>query len=180
MDFLELVKKRKSVRKYKNKSISREKLMKCVESARLAPSACNSQPWKFIIVDESNLIQEISKKAFHTFYSVNSFVQGAKALIVVVSDKVGFQRKVAKFLKGTNYYLIDIGIACEHLILQATELGLGSCWIGWFDEKRIKNILDIPKRKKVDIVISLGYPKNSHPSFKNRKERNEIISFNKY
>lgn len=180
MNFLELVKKRESVRNYKEKSIPREKLEKCIEAARLAPSACNSQPWKFIIVDDPNLINEITKKVFHTVYSINKFTREAGALIVVVSEKVSFQRKVAKFLKGTNYYLIDIGIACEHLILQATELGIGSCWIGWFHERRMKKLLDVPKGKKVDIVISLGYPKNTDLSKKDRKKMDEIISYNKF
>lgn len=182
MEFLELVKKRRSIRSYDARPIDRDLLLKCIEAAHLSPSACNAQPWKFIVVDDKNLISEIVDKAFHTIYSFNKFIKDAGALIVVVSDKEGFMRKVGKYAKGTNYYLIDIGIACEHLILQAAELGIGSCWIGWFDEKELKKVLNVPKRKRIDVIISLGYLKPSETTLKPkpRKEIPEILSYNRF
>ncbi len=180
MEYLDLVKKRQSIRSYIDKPISRDVLSKCVEAARLAPSACNAQPWKFIIVDQNNLIAKITDKVCHGIYSMNKFIKNAGALVVVVSDKEGFLRKVGAAVKGTNYYLIDIGIACEHLVLQAAELGLGSCWIGWFDEKRLKEILKIPKNRRIDIIISLGYYESDKLTPRSRKSISEILSFNKY
>lgn len=177
MGFLELVKRRRSIRSYIEKPIDRNLLLQCIEAARLAPSACNAQPWKFIIVDDRDLIIEIAEKVCHSIYSINKFIENAGALVVVVSDREGFMRKVGSYLKGTNYYLIDIGIACEHLVLQATELGLGSCWIGWFDEKRLKEILHVPRDKRIDVIISLGYSTSSGPAPKPRKELSEITSF---
>jgi nitroreductase len=182
MEFLELVNKRRSVRSYDSRPVDRGLLLKCIEAARHAPSACNAQPWKFIIVDDKGLISEIAEKTCSGVYSINKFIKDAATLIAVCSDKEDFIRKVGKYAKGTDYYLVDIGIACEHLILQAEELGIGSCWIGWFDEKMLKKILNVPKEKRIDVIISLGYIKPSEgiPSPRPRKELSEIVSYNKY
>lgn len=179
MNFIDLVKKRTSIRKYLDKPIPRKDLLKCVEAARLAPSACNAQPWKFMIIDDKKAIKAVTKNICHTIYSFNKFIGEAAALVVVISDKEGFLRKAAGKIKGTDYYLIDIGIACQHLIFQAEELGIGSCWIGWFDQKNLKKILKLPKKSKVDIVISLGYyyPKAANP--KPRKPLGQTVSFYK-
>lgn len=180
MAFLELVKKRYSVRTYTSKPVPRDILLKCIEAARLAPSACNAQPWRYIIVDKKELVEKIGEEVCSGIYSFNNFVKNAAALIVVVSDKEGFIRKVGSYIKGTNYYLIDIGIACEHLVLQATELGLGTCWIGWFDEKKLKRILNIPRNKRVDVIISLGYYQKIPSTSQSRKALTELVSYNKY
>jgi nitroreductase len=180
MEFLELVRARQSIRSYIQKPIEREMLLKCIEAARLAPSACNAQPWKFIVIDDRDLIIEIAQKICHSVYAINKFIKYAGALVVVVSDKERFLRKVGAYIRGTNYYLIDIGIACEHLLLQATELGLGSCWIGWFDEKRLKKILSVPRDKKIDVVISLGNYRENKLKIKSRRCLEEICLFNIY
>ena len=176
---LDLIKKRRSVRKYLDKPILRDDIVKCIEAAMLAPSACNSQPWKFIIVDNQSLKNEICEKAFSGIYSMNKFASSAPILIVVVSEKETFFSAVGGQLRGTKYYLLDIGIACEHLILQAIELGIGSCWIGWFNEKVVKKILKIPRSKKVDAIISLGYYEGKVLP-KQRKPQEEIALFNGY
>jgi nitroreductase len=132
-----------------------------------------------VVVEKRELISCIAEQACGGIYSINSFVRNASALVVIVSEKEGFLRKVGKYLKGTDYYLLDIGIAGEHLVLQAAELGIGSCWIGWFNEKRLKQILNIPRGKRVDVMIALGYPA-SQPGSKPRKAMQETISFNSY
>lgn len=177
---LDLINKRRSVRNYENRPISKEDLLKCIEAARLAPSACNAQPWKFIIVDDVVLKNQICESAFKGIYSINSFAIKAPVLIVVVSEREKFLSAIGGYHRGTQYYLLDIGIACEHLILQAAELGIGSCWIGWFNEKAVKKILNIPKNKKVDIIISLGYYSDNNVLKKTRKSQEEISSFNNY
>ena len=130
MSFSDLVNTRRSVRKFRPVQIPREDLEKCLEAARLAPSACNSQPWTFVVIDDPVLKDQISKKAFSGIYAMNQFARGTSALAIVVSEKVKFLSAVGGQVRGTQYYLVDIGIACEHFILQATELGIGSCWIG--------------------------------------------------
>lgn len=178
---LDLINKRRSVRSYLSQPISREDLLKCIEAARLAPSACNAQPWKFIIVDEPELKNRICERAFSGIYSINRFVKDAPVLIIVISEKGKFLSKVGQYIRDTRYYLIDIGIACEHLILQAQELGIGSCWIGWFNEKAIKQELEIPQERKIDVIISLGYYKQEKITKKSsRKTLEQICAFNTY
>lgn len=180
MTFSELIQKRKSLRKYAGDGISKEKLTRCLEAARLAPSACNAQPWKFITVDDKELKDKLCRAAFSGAYSMNKFASDAPVIVVVVSDKQGFIRKVGSCLKGTDYYLIDIGIACEHLILQASEMGIGSCWLGWFNERAVKKVLGIPRPRRVDVMISLGYPAGEVPPVRPRKQLGEMSSFNRY
>ena len=180
MGFMDLVKERRSIRKYIDKPVEREKIEKCLEAARLAPSACNAQPWKFVVVDEPALKERVFNGAFSGMYKRNMFTKEAGAFIVVVSEKQVFVEKLGQYLKGTDYYLTDIGIACEHFILQATELGLGTCWLGWFNEKAVKKVLDIPRSRRVDIIISLGYFEKGDLPDKGRKPIREISNYNSY
>ena len=182
LNFLNLCKNRKSIRKFSDRPVEKEKILLCLEAARLAPSACNSQPWKFIVIDEPQLKDKLTSNAFSGIYSTNLFAKKAPVIIVVISEKSSFIASVGAYLKDTRYYLIDIGIAVEHLVLQATESGLGSCWLGWFDEKSVKKILKIPDEKRVDLLIALGYPSENFQNTvkKNRKPIEEISSFNSY
>ena len=180
MNFLDLVQKRRSVRRYADKLIAKEDVLKCLEAARLAPSGCNSQPWHFIVIDEPELRKRVAERIFSGIYSMNKFAEDAPVLVAVVSEKEKFLASFGGQIRDTSYCLVDIGIACEHLILQAQELGIGSCWIGWFDEKALKEELRISKNKKIDIVISLGYSAEDKVVPKTRKLLEEIISFNKY
>jgi len=155
--------------------------MMCLEAARLAPSACNSQPWKFIVVDDRQLKKKLSDAAFSGIYSINSFCKMAPVIVVVISEKSKFLARIGGMFRGTKYYLIDIGVACEHFVLQAEELGLGTCWIGWFNEEAVKSILNIPKPKKIDVLIALGYyDKEKLGSEHGREPMDKIASFNSY
>lgn len=177
---MDLLNKRRSVRSYIDRPIPKENLLKCIEAARVAPSACNAQPWRFIVIDEPPLKNKICEIAFSGIYSINKFVKDAPVLIIVISEKEKFLSAVGGYLRDTKYYLLDIGIACEHLILQATELGIGSCWIGWFNEKAIKEALKIPKNKKIDVIISLGFYEDDKSPIKAKKSLEEISAFNNY
>lgn len=126
MALLELLKQRKSVRKFLDRPVEREKIMMCLEAARVAPSACNSQPWRFIVVDDRELKNKLCDVAFSGIYSINSFCKTAPVIVVVISEKSKFLARIGGMFRGTKYYLIDIGIACEHFVLQAEELGLGT------------------------------------------------------
>ncbi len=175
MKFMDLVKKRDSVRKYSSKSVPRELIDECLEAARLAPSACNSQPWSFIVVDDEETKNEIVKKSMSGIYSSNKFVMTAPVIIVVITEHSTYTARMGGMLRHIKYNLIDIGIACEHLVLQAEELGLGTCWLGWFDEKAVKKVLGLPKSTKVDVIISLGYPDENLPAKKRiRKSLEEM------
>lgn len=149
-------------------------LERCLEAARLAPSACNSQPWSFIVVDSPELKNKVAAAAFSGIYSSNSFAKEAPVLIVVITEHSKFIASLGGYFRGTQYNLIDIGIAVEHFVLQAAEEGLGTCWLGFFNEKEVKKVLNIHKEKKVDIIISVGYSADDKIREKSRRPMKEI------
>ena len=155
-NFLELVKKRTSCRKYLDKDVSEEKINYCLEAVRHAPSACNKQPWKFIIVKNKELRNLICKKALLPGLPM-PWMQQAPVIVAVCAETSFITHSFAPALSGVKYHLIDIGIAGEHFVLAAEAQNLGTCWIGWFKEKQVKKILSIPKNIKVLSLISLGY-----------------------
>jgi nitroreductase len=160
MNFLQLAQTRQSIRRYEpGRTLPREILERCLEAARLAPSACNSQPWSFIVVDEPKALRELATEACgHPPYAMNKFAIDCSALVAVVTEKMKLAARLGAQFRGVQYSLIDVGIACEHLLLQAAEEGVGSCWIGWFNERAVKRRLSIPRSSKVDLLLALGYP----------------------
>jgi nitroreductase len=174
MKFLELVKKRRSCRQYASRSISLDIVQRCLEAARWAPSACNSQPWRFIVLIDTDLRRRAVDAAFSGVYAMNGFAKEAAALVVVVREKAKFSARLGGLWRGVQYSLIDVGIACDHFTLQAAEEGLGSCWLGWFDELALKKVLDLSHHTKIDVLISLGYPLNESVVEKSRKSINEM------
>lgn len=174
MDFLELVGRRRSVRSYALKPVPREVIDRCCEAARLAPSACNSQPWSFIVLDDRDVLATLAERAFSGVYGMNSFVKQAPALIAVLTERSAYSALLGGYLRGTQYSLIDIGIACEHLVLQAAEEGIGTCWLGWFNERAVKAVLKLPRSARIDIMISLGYPAQDKEGRKARKSLEQI------
>lgn len=181
MAFLDLLKHRKSIRGFLDRPVEREKIMMCLEAARIAPSAGNSQPWKFITVDDRELKNRLCDTALSGIYSMNSFCKTAPVIVAVVSEKSKFLARIGGMFRGTKYYLIDIGIACEHFVLQAEDLGIGTCWIGWFNERAVKSMLNVPRSKKIDILIALGYyDREKLGPEQGREPLDKIASFNSY
>ena len=180
MKFLDLVNKRQSVRKYLDKPVEREKVERCLEAARLAPSANNSQPWSFMVIDDPRLKEAVARKTFDRVISFNRFSLQAPVLIILISERSGFLNKVAEAIKDKQFSLIDIGITAEHFCIQATEEGLGTCMLGWFNEKEVKKLLNIPPSKRVELIITMGYPESNQIRPKKRKSINQIRSYNSY
>lgn len=180
MEFLELVKLRESVRGYIDKEVEEEKILKCIEAARLAPSACNSQPWKFVVINNKEILSEIKNKIYDSVIGINKFVLTAPVIIAVVGEKRNLTSAIGSSIKKKDYTSMDVGIAVEHLCLQATELGLGTCIIGWFKNEEIKKSLGIPKNRDIELIVSLGYNNNENPREKKRKNIEDIVAFNKY
>lgn len=177
--FIELCKKRYSVRKYLSKRVPREIILKCIEAARIAPSAENIQPWRFLIIDEEPLLSRLKKEAFSGIYSVTRWANTAPVIIVILVKLDFLAHRIAPLLQKIEYYLLDIGIAVEHLVLQATELGLGTCWVGWFNPKNVRKLLKIPAKYKIVALITMGYyDKKNHVPIKKRKKIDEIVWFN--
>ncbi len=180
MSFLDLANKRYSVRNYKDTPVPPEKIDRCIEAARLAPSACNSQPWKFIIVDDPKLKNNLAKAAFKGILDFNHFAVRAPVLILIVSQRQKTSAKVGSLIKKKNFSQMDIAIAAEHFCLQAAEEGLGTCMLGWFNEKAVKKMFSITRPKRVELIISIGFSANENIPPKKRKTTNEILSRNKY
>ena len=180
MSFLDLVNQRYSARDYKEAPVPKDILNRCLEAVRLAPSACNSQPWKFIVIDEPGLKHELAKAAFEGLPDFNHFAFKAPVLVLIVSERQKAVAKLAGVIKKKNFSLMDIGIAAEHFCLQAAEEGLGTCMLGWFNERRVKKRLAIPKGKRIELMISVGFSADEKIPPKNRKSIDEISACNKY
>jgi len=176
---LGLIQTRQSDRKYSDKPVEQEKLDRIIEAGRMAPSACNAQPWKFIVVTHPQLREQVASAASAKLLGMNSFVGQAPVIIVVVREKPNFSSKIGGTIKNKDYSLIDIGIASENICLQARAEGLGSCMIGWFDEKMLRKILAIPQSKRVELLITIGHSL-SEPREKRRKPADVTVSYNKY
>lgn len=176
---LELILSRQSDRKYSDKAIEKEKLERIIEAGRMAPSANNEQPWKFIVVTDPELLKLVSAAASAKLLKMNMFVSQAPVLVVVVREKPDFSSQVGAIIKNKDYSLIDIGIASENICLQAKAEGLGSCMIGWFNESNLRKILGIPRSKRVELIITLGYSLSDQRG-KKRKPAEETVSYNKY
>jgi nitroreductase len=177
MSIIEIINKRQSNRQYKPDMVEKEKILQCIEAAHLAPSACNAQPWKFVIAEEPAMREQIAVAA--EGLGMNKFVVQAPVIIAVVSESANAASAIGSRIKRKDYTQIDLGIAVEHICLQAAELGLGSCIIGWFNERAVKKILQIPFTKRVPLLVTLGYP-DDEPRIKIRKKIEKIYSFNKY
>lgn len=176
---LELISHRQSERAYIQKAVEQEKIDRILEAARLAPSACNAQPWKFIVVTDPDLRLKVSEAASAKMLGMNTFAPQAPVLIVIVREKANLTSRLGAGIKSKDYSLMDIGIAAAHLTLQATAEGLGSCIMGWFNEKLVGKLLSVPREKRIELIVALGYPAGKHRE-KKRKPPEEVFSYNKY
>lgn len=177
--FLELLTKRQSDRAFTDQPIDNEVLLSIVEAARLSPSACNAQPWSFVLVTDKKLIHGLSSAMSNKLLPLNHFTKTASAYLVLVEESPNFTSKAGGFIKRKHFPLIDIGIAANNICLQAASLGVGSCMIGWFSETKIKRLLSIPDSKRVPLLIALGYPAKPIRE-KKRKPLAEILYINAY
>jgi len=167
MSFLELAKQRHSVRNYKDKPVEREKLLQVLEAARNAPSACNFQPWHFIVLTE----EKIKNKVAET-YPRDWFKQAPVVIVACGDHSVSWKRA-----DGKDHCDVDLGIAIEHMTLAAAELGLGTCWVCAFDAKRCHEILELPDHLEVIALLPLGYPAEETIPEKKRKTLEEIVTW---
>ncbi|MFC1955802.1 nitroreductase family protein [Chloroflexota bacterium] len=169
MHFLELINKRQSVRAYKPDDISDIELQQLLEAARLAPTASNRQPFKLIVIHSSGREVELRH-----IYDRDWFVQAPLVICICGTPNQAWVRK-----DGKNYCELDVAIAMDHLILAATALGLGTCWIADFDPKATREVLGLPDEVVPMVVTPLGYP-NDQPRQKERRDLNELVSYNQW
>jgi nitroreductase len=177
-DFHSLVASRQSDRAYDEKRpVEPEKLERILEAGRLAPSACNAQPWKFVVVTDPELSRQVGVAT--AGLGMNKFAKSAPVHILIVEESGNLTSILGAKIKDKHFPLIDIGIVTSHLILAAESEGLGSCVLGWFDEKKIKQITGIPAGKRLLLDITIGYPTQAKRQ-KSRKPKDKIISYNRY
>ncbi len=169
MELLELVKSRYSVRSYQPRPVEQDKLDRILEAVRLAPSGSNRQPWKFVVVRDGEVRRRLVAAC-----ADQQFL--AEAPVVVAGVGLMPDRVMRCDIPGDP---VDVTIAMEHLALAATAEGLGTCWIGAFDQDQVREVLGIPKSAKVVAVMTLGYPADN-PRPKSRKSIGEIVSYDQW
>lgn len=188
MEFSKLVKKRRSIHHFTADEVSHEDLTYILEAARWAPSAGNSQPWRFIIIRKSENIHKVwetttgiefpvsSRKSVHV--TPQNFIKKAPALIVVCTDKRAYQGKQSS-IHANLYCIQDSANATMNLLLAVTDRGLGACWVGMFREEALKDVLNLPPRIKPVAVIPLGHTKSKEKP-RPRKSLEELVHYETY
>ena len=166
MEFWELIKQRYSVRAYKSEPVENEKLQKVLEAARLAPTACNLQPFQLIVVHTKGRENEL-----HRIYGASWFMQAPIVICACGKPSESWVRQ-----DGDNYCDVDVTIAMDHLILAAANMGLGTCWIGAFNAEAAREILGLPDDVKPIAFTPLGYP-DDKARLKNRKSIDELVRY---
>ncbi|MCK9152559.1 nitroreductase family protein [Methanobacterium alcaliphilum] len=170
MEVFEAISTRKSIRKYKNNEVEDEKLERILESARLAPSAKNKQKWKFLVVKNDKTRLKLAEAAYN-----QKFVEEAPVTIVACATNSEYIMPCGQYA-----YTVDVSIAVSFMILEATELGLGTCWLGAFNENTVKEILDIPEYIRVVAMFTLGYAAEEGSIKTSRKNIEDVVCFEKY
>lgn len=176
MEVFEAIRTRRSIRVYENKPVEEEKLRKVLEAARLAPSAGNRQPWRFIVVTDPEVRVKLKaareKMRPPPRRPFRSPLDSASVLIVGCALP-------SESFPETDFWKIDVAIALQNLVLAAWEQGLGTCWIGVFhEEEEIKKVLGLPKEARVVAMIALGYPAEKKEPVTDRKPLEEIVRYN--
>ena len=176
-DFLDLVASRQSDRAYTDEPVSPEQVELILEAARLAPSACNAQPWRFVAITDPELAHAVGKAT--AGLGMNKFAKSAPVHILVVEEAMNATSYIGGRVKDKYFPLLDIGIATAHITLAAEAQGLGSCVLGWFDEKEIKRLTGIPQKKRLLLDITIGHPAGPKRK-KIRKPVGKVVAYNKY
>jgi nitroreductase len=169
MEFVDVIRERRSTRAYRETPVERETLLRVLDAGRLAPSARNEQGWKFVAVQNRDKIE----KLYHAC-NEEGFVKEAPVIIAACGTNPDYIMRC-----GQPAYTIDVSIALTHIMLRAADLGLGSCWLGAFNEKKVKEVLDIPDKVRVVALLTLGYSK-FQPQQKSRKQFDEVVCFDRW
>ena len=166
MDFKELVLNRYSVRKYSDKPVEKEKLNIVLEAVKFAPSAVNFQPFHVYLIKEGEMLSKI-KECYH-----REWIKKAPIILVFTGlHEMGWKRAQ----DGKDHTEIDVAIAIDHLTLQATDLGLGTCWVCNFDVAKVRDVLALEVGEEPIAIVPLGYPEYDDVPVKKRKSLNDIV-----
>jgi nitroreductase len=177
--FQRIIRGRRSIRRFLETPVEPEKLTACLEAARLAPSAHNAQPGRYVVVDEPGLKDRLAAAAFSGIYRGSRFAAKAPVLLVLLARRDFVAHHLGGRMQRVPYYYVDMGIAGEHIVLQAEELGLATCWMGWFSRRHVRKALKVPRRLKVVAVMPVGYAEKRPTREPPRKSLAEIAAFNR-
>jgi nitroreductase len=178
--FQTIIRQRRSIRRYLPTPVEKEKLLACLEAARIAPSAHNAQSWRFLVIDDPEIKARFAERVFSGIYKMTQFAAQAPVLVLVLAALDVMANRLGRQVQGVSFYLLDLGIAGEHFVLQAEELGLSTCWIGWFNIRKARKFFKIPRKYKIVALLSLGYA-TSRPSRDGvRKPIEEIVRYNAF
>lgn len=169
---------RRSIRKYIDKPVEDEKIIQLLESARLAPSGSNTQPWHFIVVKSDNTRQKLAEASHNQKWMLSApvFIVCAADIRCRIENGIDVPLNENSAQVELKQIIRDTSISTEHILLEANNLGLGSCWVGWFVQEEIRPILNIPEDKYVIGIITVGYT-NEEPKPRPRKKLDEIIHY---
>ncbi|SDI21101.1 nitroreductase family protein [Desulfosporosinus hippei] len=173
---IEPIKTRRSIRSYKDKTVEDDKIILILESARLAPSGDNTQPVHFVIVKSKHNRQKLAEVSHHQSWMLSApvFIVCVADIRSRIKDNVTISIDEASPQEEVKQIIRDTSIAIEHMVLEAENLGLGTCWVAWFTQEEIRPILNIPPDKYVVSIVTLGYA-NEIPKARPRKKLEEII-----
>lgn len=175
MNFTELARMRESCRNYTGEPVPREKLLAILDAARMSPSACNSQPWSFVVADTPDAARRAA--ACVQVDGANKFTDHAPAFLIVLEEPVQLSPRIADKIDSQHFAQIDLGLITAHICLAAADLGLGTCIMGIFDEEKTKAYFQIPAEKRVRLILSVGYSADTSPRAKKRKSLEEFVRF---
>lgn len=177
--FINLCLLRRSVRRFSEKPVEKEKIVRCLEAARLAPSADNGQPWRFVVFDDPEKKQALANAVFKGVFAASSHFARAPVLVALLLKESLIINRLGGGTAGVPFQFIDIGIAGEHFVLAATEQGLGTCWVGWFNSRALLRHLGLGRGYRAVALIAVGYPKDDlKPRTPKRKPLEEIAFWN--
>lgn len=168
MEFIDICRTREAVRSYKSLPVETEKIERIVEAVRLAPSACNFQPWKFFILKSEEAMKQAA-----SFYDRDWFKTAPMAIVCCIDHSQEWVRPA----DAKKHGIIDIAIAAEHICLAAAEVGLGTCWVCNFDVAKCSEVLGLGSELEPAVLIPMGYPSTETPREKSRKPVEDIIEF---
>lgn len=174
-EFLELAKRRQTCREFADRPVEHDKMVACVEAARLAPSGCNAQPWSFVVVESAELVEKVADCI--AMNGMNPYAKQAKAFVVILEEHATLMPQIASMLDSQYFAKGDLGAAAAYLCLEAEAQGLGTCQFGMYDRPKMGQILGIPEHKQYGAVIGIGYPAKPAVRNKQRKQLDEIVSF---
>lgn len=175
-DYFELIKRRESCRNFDpDRPVEREKLVRCAEAAWLAPSACNGQPWKYLIVTNPELVTKL--RPLMQGLGMNKFVDECSAFAVVLEEPTVLRVTASQRLKDQNFAPIDVAFSASQFCYAATEQGLSTCIIGWHNEQKIRELFGLAKTERVRLILAVGYAKTDALREKKRKPINDVVVF---